>query len=273
MKCPRCAADNPAGSNFCASCGGPTREQPATTGAAGYGQTPLTSASQPAGQDFPARPDSGGWGPPPVHQGQAGQPHGSWGQPAAGPGYAPAAGAAPSSPQPQQPQPYQPQSYQPQPYPAGGSPGGPTRPGGGHGLSLAAGVAALAGAGLVIWACALPYLRYASSGTSVSIFHSGSPSGSWFAAEPVGVAIVVAVAAVLLMTIARAPALRWVTSGMLAGFGIQTVLLFAGYRYGISGDGIHAGSAAATGAAGGIILLVAGLIGMFSAASSRSAPG
>jgi hypothetical protein len=263
MRCPQCATENPAGSNFCARCGGPAGEQTVSAATAGYGQTSLTSATQPVSQDWPAQPDSAGWRPPQQSQPQPYQPQPQQSQ------------SQPYQPQPQQSPyqlpPQQPQAYQPQPWTAGGSHGAPAGPGGGRGLSLAAAIAALAGVGLVIWACALPYVRYSAGGTSISLFRSGSPGGAWFAAEPVGVSVVVAVAAVLLLAIPRGRGPRWVLSGMLAGLGIQTVLLFAGYQYGISGNGVHAGHAGFAGMAAGLVLLTAGLIGMLSAASSQPA--
>ena len=61
--------------------------------------------------------------------------------------------------------------------------------------------------------------------------------------------------------------LRLLATGVLFGFGIQTILLFAGYEfYARSPD--RMGPAGAVGILGGIVLLVAALI----AAASRRAP-
>jgi hypothetical protein len=130
---------------------------------------------------------------------------------------------------------------------------------------------AVTGVALVIWACALPYLRLTTGSTSESIFHSGNQGGVWFAAEPVGVAVIAIVAAVLLMAAARARSLRWLAAGMLAAFGTQTVLLFTGYQFGITGAGIHSGSAGVVGILGGLTILLAGALGIASGAVGRAA--
>lgn len=121
---------------------------------------------------------------------------------------------------------------------------------------------------LIVWACALPDL-YVSGGTgrtSFSIFNSGGAGQLWFAVEPVGVAVI-AVLAALVVAANRSARLRLLATGVLFGFGIQTILLFAGYEfYARSPD--RMGPAGAVGILGGIVLLVAALI----AAASRRAP-
>lgn len=121
---------------------------------------------------------------------------------------------------------------------------------------------------LIVWACALPDL-YVSSGTgrtSFSIFNSGGAGQFWFAVEPVGVAVIGVLAALIIMAANRSARLRLLATGVLFGFGIQTVLLFAGYEfYARSPD--RAGPGGAVGILGGIVLLVAALI----AAASRPA--
>jgi hypothetical protein len=116
-------------------------------------------------------------------------------------------------------------------------------------------------------ACALPDL-YVSGGngrTSFSIFNFGGAGELRFAAEPVGVAVI-AVLAALIMGANRSARLRLLATGVLFGFGVQTVLLFAGYEfYARSPD--RAGPGGAVGILGGIVLLVAALI----AAASRPA--
>jgi hypothetical protein len=129
---------------------------------------------------------------------------------------------------------------------------------------------AIAGVVLIIWACALPYVRYSAS-TSLSVFTSGSPGGVWFAAEPVGVAVVATVAAVLLLAAARLRGIRWLAAGMLVAFGIQTALLFVGYRFGITGNGVHAGIAGIVGVFGGLVVLLAGVLALVSGIVGRSA--
>ena len=136
------------------------------------------------------------------------------------------------------------------------------------GLRLTVTVMTAVAAILLVWACALPDL-YVSGGTgrtSFSIFNSGGAGQLWFAVEPVGVAVIGMLAALIIMAANRSARLRLLATGVLLGFGIQTVLLFAGYEfYARSPD--RAGPGGAVGILGGIVLLVAALI----AAASRPA--
>jgi hypothetical protein len=151
------------------------------------------------------------------------------------------------------------------PGPAPAPRAGPGRP---DGLRLTAAVVTAIGAILIVWACALPdlYLPAGNSRTSFSIFNSGAAGDLWFAVEPVGVAVIGVAAAVIIMLANRSARLRLLATGLLFGFGIQTVLLFAGYEFYVRSPD-HAGPGAAIGILGGILLLVAGLI----AAASRPA--
>jgi len=88
----------------------------------------------------------------------------------------------------------------------------------------------------------------------------------WFAVEPVGVAIIGVLAALIIMAANRSVRLRSLAAGVLFGFGIQTVLLFAGYEFYVRSPN-RAGPGGAVGIVGGIVLLVAALI----AAASRPA--
>lgn len=137
-------------------------------------------------------------------------------------------------------------------------------PGRPNGLRIAAAAVTAAGAGLIIWACALPDLRIpADSGrTSFSIFNSGVGGDLWFAVEPVGVAVLGIAAALLIVFARRSARLRSMAIGVLFGFGIQTIMLFAGYRFAFRGPD-HAGPAGTVGIFGGIVLLVAALLSAF----------
>lgn len=142
---------------------------------------------------------------------------------------------------------------------------GPGRP---DGLRLTAAVVTAVGAILIVWACALPdlYLPAGNSRTSFSIFNSGAAGDLWFAVEPVGVAVISVAAALIIMLANRSARVRLLATGLLFGFGIQTVLLFAGYEFYVRSPD-HAGPGGAVGILGGILLLVAGLL----AAASRPA--
>jgi hypothetical protein len=154
--------------------------------------------------------------------------------------------------------------------PAWVAPGSVVRPGSDRpdGLRRIAAVVTAVGAILIIWACALPDLHIpAGNGrTSFSIFNSGGGGDLWFAVEPVGVAIIGVIAALIIMLANRSARLRLLAAGVLFGFGIQTVLLFAGYEFQVRSPN-HAGPGGAVGILGGIVFLVAALI----AAASRPA--
>jgi hypothetical protein len=139
--------------------------------------------------------------------------------------------------------------------------------GGPDGLRLTVTVMTAVAAILIVWACALPDLYVSGNGrTSFSIFNSGGAGEWWFAVEPVGVAVIGVLAALIIMSANRSARVRLLATGVLFGFGIQTVLLFAGYEfYARSPD--RAGPGGAVGILGGIVLLVAALI----AAASRPA--
>jgi hypothetical protein len=154
--------------------------------------------------------------------------------------------------------------------PAWVTPAPPPRSGSGgpDGLRLTVTVMTAVAAILIVWACALPDL-YVSGGngrTSFSIFNSGGAGEWWFAVEPVGVAVIGVLAALIIMAANRSARLRLLATGVLFGFGIQTVLLFAGYEFYVRSPD-RAGPGGAVGILGGILLLVAALI----AAASRPA--
>jgi hypothetical protein len=142
------------------------------------------------------------------------------------------------------------------------------RSGGRDRLRLTAAAATGVAGILIVWACALPdlYVSGSSGRTSFSIFNSGGAGDLWFAVEPVGVAVIGVLAAVIIMAANRSARLRLLAAGVLFGFGIQTVLLFAGYEFYVRSPN-RAGPGGAVGIVGGIVLLVAALI----AAASRPA--
>lgn len=168
-----------------------------------------------------------------------------------------------------------------QPSPAGGPapgawagvrPAARTSHSGPNGLRIAGAALAAAGAGLIIWACALPYLTIpGSSGqTSFSLFNSGGGNTWWYVAEPVGVAAIGIAAALIVLLANHSARLRSTAAGVLIGFGIQTVLLFAGYRFAFRSPD-HAGPAGTVGMLAGIVLLAAGLLAAFSREKTETA--
>ena len=132
-------------------------------------------------------------------------------------------------------------------------------------LRVGAGIVAGAAAATIIWACALPFIII--GGTAFSIF-----SGSrliWPAVEPVGVAVLGVCAGIVMMTGRRGSGLRWLTAGVLLASGTQIVLFFVGLRFGVGGG--RPGSAGAVGIVGGVLLVVAGVLGAVSNTAGRGA--
>jgi hypothetical protein len=132
-------------------------------------------------------------------------------------------------------------------------------------LRVAGGFVAGAAAVVIIWACALPLAM--TGGTAFSIF-----SGShliWPAVEPVGVAVLGVCAGIVMMTGRHGSGLRWLAAGVLVASGIQTVLFFVGLRFGFIGG--RPRSAGAVGIIGGVMLVVAGVLGAVGNIAGRGA--
>jgi len=94
----------------------------------------------------------------------------------------------------------------------------------------------------------------------------------WFAVEPVGVAVIGVAAALIIMLANRSARMRLLAAGVLVGFGLQTILLFAGYEFYVRSPN-HAGPGGAVGILGGLLLLVAGLIAAASRPASAAVTG
>jgi hypothetical protein len=132
-------------------------------------------------------------------------------------------------------------------------------------LRVAGGIISVAAAAAIVVACGLPYVTY--QGQTYSIFNYSSPA---FALEPLGVAIL-GLCAGILMARGRVLGRRWLAAGMLLAFGAQTVLLFWGYQFFVSAPA-RPGSAGLVGMAGGVMLVVAGVLGAVGIAADRAAP-
>jgi hypothetical protein len=150
---------------------------------------------------------------------------------------------------------------------------------GGQGAGLAAGagpnplvpagITSLAGAFFLLLGCILPFVKYPAQG-SAGIFGGfpGAPASEtfWYAIEPAGVLVLAVVLAIMLM--ARRGNARFL-SGLMTAFGIQTVLLFAGYTFVVYSPSKHE-AGGFLGLLGGIGLLVAGLLAARAAAGSAA---
>ena len=122
-------------------------------------------------------------------------------------------------------------------------------------LAIAGGVTAMLAAVLIVVACAVPYVHYTDSNSpsTVSVFNSGFGPSNWFALEPVGVALLVFLAGIVLVAwMSRLP--RAVASGALIALGAQTFLMFVGYVL------FTADSASAQHGPGGFVGMLAGLL-------------
>lgn len=148
----------------------------------------------------------------------------------------------------------------------------------GAGLRIAGGLGAIGAAIFIIVTCLLPVNLPTGSGPagifSAASFdssligiawNSASPSSLWYVAEPVGVAVLVIVAAIMILAAGRKPGRRLLLGGMLVAFGLQTLLFSGGLRVAFSGS--QAGSAGIVGIFAALLLVAAGVL---SAASGRS---
>ncbi len=140
------------------------------------------------------------------------------------------------------------------------------------------GVLAILGALTIIAACALPYLHYKNSPgspldpASPSVFIPGFGPSMWFAAEPVGVAILAFAAGIALMewTSRRT---RAIAAGVLLAYGAQTFLLFVGYVALAVGDpSAELRPGGVVGMFAGVLLFVGGLTPALTLFKNGSAP-
>jgi hypothetical protein len=140
--------------------------------------------------------------------------------------------------------------------------------------------AALAGAGAVatVLACAFSIVRfYNSDGTyasSASLFSLSGHGAAWNWIGLVVAAVLSVVAGVLLM-VSRTPWVRAGAAGVVMAFGVAVILIFAAYQFmlgPVSGGSGPAG-AEKLGGFGGLLLLVAGVLGFVAAARGDRARG
>lgn len=144
------------------------------------------------------------------------------------------------------------------------------------GVSLLA--AALAGVGALatVLACAFSIVHvYNSDGTyaySQSLFSISSHGAAWNWIGIVVAAVLSAVAALLLVA-SRTPWVRAGAAGVVAAFGIAVIMIFAAYQFtlGPVSDGSGPAGGEKLGAFGGLLLLVAGVLGFVAAARDARA--
>jgi len=130
---------------------------------------------------------------------------------------------------------------------------------------LGPGIVGLAGAFLLLLGCVVPYVKF-SGQSAVSLFggFQSAPFSEtfWFAIEPGGVMAITLVISILLLARGRQ---RSFFAGLLAAFGVQTILLFAGYVFVVYSPTKRE--------AGGVLGLLAGVALIVAGLMARSAAG
>jgi hypothetical protein len=139
------------------------------------------------------------------------------------------------------------------------------------GVSLLAAACGAAGALATILACAFSIVHfYNTDGTYASSESLFSLSGHGVAWNWIGivVAAVLSAVAALLLVASRTPWVRAGAAGVATAFGIAVIFIFAGYQFtlGPVSSGSGPGGAEKLGAFGGLLLLVAGVLGFVAAA-------
>jgi hypothetical protein len=146
--------------------------------------------------------------------------------------------------------------------------------GGGGSAAVRLTALGLAGAGALatILACGFSIVHvYNSDGSyaySESLFSTTSHyGGAWNWIGPVAAAVLSVVAAVLLVA-SRSPWLRAAAAGVIAAFGLTVIVIFAAYQFTLGPVSAGSGPAGAEklGGFGGLLLLVAGVLGFVAAA-------
>jgi hypothetical protein len=166
---------------------------------------------------------------------------------------------------------YGPGVYGPGVYGPGGAVavgGGRGRPGG---VSFLAAACAAVGALATILACAFSIVHfYNSDGSyeaSASLFSLSSHGAAWNWVGLV-VAAALSVAAAVLLAVSRTPWIRAGAAGVAAAFGVAVIMIFAAYQFtlGPVSEGNGPAGAEKLGAFGGLLLLVAGVLGFVAVA-------
>jgi hypothetical protein len=185
-------------------------------------------------------------------------------------------GPAPHGPQGYGSQGYGPQGYGPQGYGPQGTvvaAGGRSRLGA---VSFLAAACAGAGALATILACAFSIVHvYNSDGTyaySQSLFSISGHGAAWNWVGLV-VAAALSVAAGVLLAVSRTLWVRAGAAGMLLAFGVAVLIIFAAYQFTLGPVSAGNGPAGAEklGGFGGLLLLVAGVLGFVTVARDRGA--
>jgi hypothetical protein len=139
------------------------------------------------------------------------------------------------------------------------------------GVSLLAAAFAAAGALAPILACAFSIVHFyntdGSYEASASLFSLSSHGAAWNWIGLV-VAAALSVVAAVLLAVSRTPWIRAGAAGVVAAFGVSVIMIFAAYQFtlGPVSDGNGPAGAEKLGAFGGLLLLVAGVLGFVAVA-------
>ena len=143
------------------------------------------------------------------------------------------------------------------------------------GTGLVALLLSLVGAGLIVAGSVLPYARIPGAPPGIepnlSILDCQFPGCGWYAGEEIGALAVIVVALAILLIVRQ----RSVSGALLSVAGLWMALVFAGYtgQANADGSGYTPKSGGPIGIAGGVLVLVAGLLLALTARSSaRRAP-
>ena len=139
------------------------------------------------------------------------------------------------------------------------------------GVSLLAAACAAAGALATVLACAFSIVHFyntdGSYEASASLFSLSSHGAAWNWIGLV-VAAALSVVAAVLLAVSRTPWIRAGAAGVVAAFGVSVIMIFAAYQFtlGPVSDGNGPAGAEKLGGFGGLLLLVAGVLGFVAAA-------
>jgi hypothetical protein len=139
------------------------------------------------------------------------------------------------------------------------------------GVSLLAAACAAAGALATVLACAFSIVHFyntdGSYEASASLFSLSSHGAAWNWIGLV-VAAALSVVAAVLLAVSRTPWIRAGAAGVVAAFGVSVIMIFAAYQFtlGPVSDGNGPAGAEKLGAFGGLLLLVAGVLGFVAVA-------
>lgn len=175
------------------------------------------------------------------------------------------------------PAPYPAVSPAPPPYAAAGNPWQPAMaapPSPSSRRPVAPAIIGLGGTLLMLIACFVPLSTFPGQPSFGVFFGHVGFSGSfnfWFAFVPIAMLLTAIVAGMGLLVPSGRPLRRAMFQGMLIALGVQTVVLFGFYGYGLF-SGAHHAAGGPLGILGGLALLLGGIVGMAASGNRGAVP-